>query len=187
MTALPNRNQFSYETDLVVVGSGGCGFSAALAAAQEGAEVLLLEKQERPLSNTARSGGMIPAAGTRLQKASGIDESAESFAEDIFKKNGNSSDPEMTLHMAKISKDLIEWLIEDIGVNLVFSDDFKYPGHSEYRMHVPPNRTGAALHNDLKKAAENLPSVELVKNSPAIGLLSSPQGAIEGVRHEAHP
>ncbi len=174
------RNQFSYETDIVVVGSGGCGFSAALAAAQEGAEVLLLEKQERPLSNTARSGGMIPAAGTRLQMAAGIQESAENFAEDIFKKNGNSSDPEMTLHMAKISKELIEWLIEDIGVNLVFSDDFKYPGHSQFRMHVPPNRTGASLLDDLRSAAEKHPKIEIFINSPALGLISN-EGAVAGV------
>ena len=61
-------DNWSFETDVIVIGGGGCGLSASLAAAQGGVEVLLLEKQKRPMSNTARSGGMIPAAGTRLQR-----------------------------------------------------------------------------------------------------------------------
>lgn len=181
MSSQPVANEYSFETDVVVVGGGGCGLTAAIAAGQFDLEVLVLEKQAKPLSNTARSGGMIPAAGTRLQKEAGIEEGPEDFAADILRKNGNSSDPEMTLHMAKISKDLVDWLIDDIGINLVFSDDFKYPGHKQYRMHVPPNRTGAALHEDLKRAAEKLPGVELVQDSPAVSLISNAQGEVEGV------
>ena len=181
MSAQPKVNEFSFETDVIVIGGGGCGLTAAIAAGQFDLEVLVLEKQERPLSNTARSGGMIPAAGTRLQREAGIEEGPEDFVTDILRKNNNSSDPGMTLHMATISKDLVDWLIDDVGINLVFSDDFKYPGHSQYRMHVPPNRTGAALHEDLRKAAEKLPSVELVTDSPAVGLITDAQGAVEGV------
>ena len=181
MSSQPKVNEFSFETDVIVIGGGGCGLTAAIAAGQFDLEVLVLEKQERPLSNTARSGGMIPAAGTRLQREAGIEEGPEDFVADILRKNDNSSDPGMTLHMATISKDLVDWLIDDVGINLVFSDDFKYPGHSQYRMHVPPNRTGAALHEDLRKAAEKLPSVELVTDSPAVGLITDAQGAVEGV------
>lgn len=176
-----DTGQWSFETEVVVIGGGGCGLAAALAAGQGGAEVLLLEKQQRPLSNTARSGGMIPAAGTRLQKAAGIEESPEDFAADIFRKNGHTSDQEMTLHLARISKDLIEWLIDDVGVDLVFSDDFKYPGHSEFRMHVPPNRTGSALVADLRKAAEDHPNIEVFDDAPGIGLVVDDQNAVMGV------
>jgi fumarate reductase flavoprotein subunit len=73
-----NVDEWSFSMDIVVVGSGGCGLTAALAAAQQGVEVLVFEKQPRPWSNTARSGGMIPAAGTRLQHAAGIHETPES-------------------------------------------------------------------------------------------------------------
>lgn len=176
-----DTGQWSFETDVVVVGGGGCGLSASLAAGQGGAEVLLLEKQQKPSSNTARSGGMIPAAGTRLQKEAGIEETPEDFAEDIFRKNGNTSDREMTLHLTRISKDLVEWLIDDVGVDLVFSHDFKYPAHSEFRMHVPPNRTGAALVADLRKAAEDHPNIELFDDAPAVGLITDEQNAVVGV------
>ena len=181
MSSEHNSGKWSFDTDVVVVGSGGCGLSAAIAAGQGGAEVLLLEKQKQPLSNTARSGGMIPAAGTRLQAEAGILETPEEFSEDIFRKNGHTSDPEMTLHLAHISKDLIEWLIDEVGVDLVFSHDFKYPGHSEFRMHVPPNRTGAALVLDLRRAADDHPNIEIFTDAPGVGLILNKDGAVIGI------
>ena len=57
-----DNGAWEIETEVVVVGGGGCGMAATLASAQGGAETVLLEKQHRPLSNTARSGAMIPAA-----------------------------------------------------------------------------------------------------------------------------
>ncbi len=167
-----NPGNYSFDTAVVVIGGGGCGLAAALAAAQGGAEVLLLEKMPRPWSNTARSGGMIPAAGTRLQQAAGVVETAVHFAEDIWHKNGHTSDPDLTLHLAAVSKTLVEWLVDDVGVNLVFIDDFKYPGHTQFRMHAPPNRTGGALVADMRRAAENHPHIEIVTDAPAVGLIA---------------
>lgn len=176
-----DSGQWSFETDVVVVGGGGCGLSAAFAAAQGGVEVFVLEKQPRPWSNTARSGGMIPASSTRFQKAAGIEETPEDFAADIVRKNNHTSDPEMTLHLSRVSKDLVEWLVDEVGVDLVFIDDFKYPGHTEYRMHAPPNRTGAALVADLRRAAEAHPNVEFVVDAPVVGLVADDQDAVVGV------
>ena len=78
---VPDTGRFDLETDVVVVGGGGCGLTAAIAAAKGGAEVLVLEKQGRPACNTARSGGMVPAAGSRFQRAAGIVEPPEAMAE----------------------------------------------------------------------------------------------------------
>ncbi len=172
---------WSFETDVVVVGAGGCGLAAGIAAARGGAETIVLEKQSKPWSNTARSGGMIPAAGTRFQEAAGVVETAEAFAEDIFRKNGHTSDPEMTQHMARTATRMVEWLVDQVGVELVFIDDFKYPGHSEFRMHAPPSRTGAALVADLRRAVEAHPDVDLVNDAPAVGLVADERDAVVGV------
>jgi len=180
MSTERNGEEWSFDTDVVVVGSGGCGLAAAMAAAQGGAEVLVLEKQLRPWSNTARSGGMIPAAGTRFQEAAGIQEQAEDFAKDIRHKNGSSSDLEMTLHLAQVSKVMVEWLVDDVGVDLEFIDDFKYPGHSEFRMHAPPSRTGSALVADLRKAADAHESVEVITDAAGESLVSD-AGSVIGV------
>lgn len=173
--------RWSFETEVVVVGGGGCGLAAAMAAGQDGAEVFVLEKQPRPWPNTARSGGMVPAAGTRFQKAAGIVETPQDFAADILHKNGYTSDSDMTFHLAHTAKELVEWLVDEVGVNLVFIDDFKYPGHTQFRMHAPPNRTGGALMADLRRAAEAHPQVEFVAAAPVVGLVADDDQAVVGV------
>ena len=62
---------------VVIVGAGACGLTAALAARDAGAEVLVLERDQSPCGSTALSSGFIPAAGTRYQRAAGIDDSPE--------------------------------------------------------------------------------------------------------------
>ena len=128
MTIDRDTKNWTFETDVAIVGSGGCGLTAAMAAAQGGVEAIVFEKQARPWSNTARSGGMIPAAGTRFQRAVGIMESPEDLAADILRKNHHTSDLQTTRHLAQTAADMVEWLVDDVGVDLVFIDDFKYPG-----------------------------------------------------------
>ena len=82
------------ETDAVVVGGGGCGLAAALTLAQEGFEVVLLEKARRPGGNTAISTAMIPAAGTAQQRAHGIRDTPAQMAADILAKAGPGADAE---------------------------------------------------------------------------------------------
>lgn len=176
-----NLGDWSFETDVVVVGSGGCGLAAGMAAAQGGVEAVVFEKQARPWSNTARSGGMIPAAGTRFQRAVGIEETPEDLAADILRKNHHTSDPEMTHYMARTATQMVEWLVDAVGVDLVFIDDFKYPGHSEYRMHAPPSRTGAALLVDLRRAVEEHPQAELITDASVTNLIAGPGDAVLGV------
>ena len=64
------------EYDVVVLGGGEAGLSAATAAAQRGANVALLEKTPELGGNTARSVALIIGAGTRLQEAAGIQDSS---------------------------------------------------------------------------------------------------------------
>jgi fumarate reductase flavoprotein subunit len=176
-----DTKKWTFETDIAVVGSGGCGLAAALAVAQSGVEAMIFEKQARPWSNTARSGGMIPAAGTRFQKAAGIKETPEDLAQDILHKNHHTSDPEMTRHIARTATDMVEWLVDDVGVDLVFIDDFKYPGHSQYRMHAPPSRTGAALVADLRQAVERQPKAELITDASVINLVADGNDVVLGL------
>jgi fumarate reductase flavoprotein subunit len=173
--------RFDLEAQVVVVGGGGCGLTAAIAAAQGDAEVLVLEKQARPWCNTARSGGMIPAAGTRFQRAAGIADTHAAMAEDILRKNGYASDPETTRHLCRVATALVEWLVDEVGVALTFVQDFKYPGHTQFRMHAPPSRTGAALWTDLRRAVTAHPRAELIEDASVTGLVADERGAARGV------
>jgi len=55
-----DNGHWDWQTDVMIVGGGGCGLTAALAAGQAGVKVTVAEKQAQPRSNTARSSGMIP-------------------------------------------------------------------------------------------------------------------------------
>jgi len=58
------------EVDVLVVGAGAAGMTAALVSALEGLEVLLCEKSDRVGGTTATSAGTIWVPGTR-QKSRG--------------------------------------------------------------------------------------------------------------------
>ena len=72
-------NTETLETDIVAIGSG-CGLAAAVAAAEKGAKVMLLEKRKKPGGNTAMARGLM-AVGSPLQKRLKID----ARKADIFK------------------------------------------------------------------------------------------------------
>jgi len=169
------------EVDVVVAGAGGAGLVAALTAAQAGLQVAVFEKTEHVLGNTAASAGMIPAAGTRFQREFGIEENAEDMAADILQKNQYESDPDLTLALCKASGPLIEWMHDDLGIELSLVTEFKYPGHSNYRMHAPPSRSGLELMKQLRQRVMNVEEIFLMTNSPVTQLLTDEHKAVNGV------
>ncbi len=116
----------SYETDIVVVGGGIAGLAAALEAAQNGADVILVEKMPILGGSTIRSGGKILAAGTEFQKAQGITDSGEDFTEFLMTVGENMVDEDYVSIIAEKSNENIEWLMEN-GVE--FADSVE-PLHS---------------------------------------------------------
>ena len=69
--------------DLIIVGAGTAGIPCAVAAAENGAKVLLLDKADDIGGSLHTSGGHMSAAGTRRQKEKGIVDSVESHRADI--------------------------------------------------------------------------------------------------------
>src|SRR3546814_4273498 len=104
---------FAMEVAVIVVGGGGTGLCAALAAADAGAEVLVIERDRSLLGSTAMSTGLIPAAGTPEQAAAGIEDSPEIFAADILKKTKGRTDPDIALGIARESAATIAWRSEE--------------------------------------------------------------------------
>src|SRR5919106_946410 len=157
---------------LVVVGAGACGMVAALAAAKRGVEVLLLEKAAEPAGNTVRSTGLIPAAGTRLQREAGIlDDTPELMAKDIFEKNNYESDPALTHLLCQESAGLIEWLADEAGCEVECHTDFLYPGQSRFRMHGPREGYGSELAEQLARAVREDRRIDLHEGTPVEGLV----------------
>lgn len=180
--------EWAVETDVLIAGGGGTGLVAALAASEnDELTVTVLEKAAEVGGNTSLSTGMIPAADTQMQAASGITDTPESMARDILEKNDYTADEDRVEHLCEESKHLIHWLVDEWDVDLHLVDDFKYPKHSEYRMHAPPGRNGDNLITQLKARVEATGNIELLTNSPVNQLVAADNavvGVVAGERHQ---
>ena len=176
-----DHKKFEYSIPIVVVGAGGCGLSAALSAKENNSEVLVIERDSTPLGTTAMSTGLIPGANTRLQRAAGIEDTPEIFANDIIKKTKGETDPEIATSLAIESSKTIEWLIDKYQIPLSLVDSFLYPGHTVMRMHGTPNRTGSELMGALCRAAERA-GIDVLTNALVTDLYSDSNNKILGVK-----
>lgn len=177
----PDQADLAGEIDVLVIGGGGCGLTAALSAHEHGAEVLVLERDSSALGTTSMSTGLIPGAGSRFQKEKGIEDSPDIFTEDILIKTKGETDEDMARHMAEQSAPTVEWLVDHCQVPLSLVDSFDYPGHSRRRMHGSPNRTGSELMGALHDAmARN--ALDVVLDAPVTDLFADESGQVHGVR-----
>lgn len=150
-----DRKTFSTHVPVLIVGAGACGTIAALAANERGVDVLILERDAKPTGSTSLSGGQIPAAGTKLQRAAGLlDDTPEILANDIINKAHGECDHEMAWLIARESGKTVDWLVDRHQMPLSCILDFQYPGHSRMHMHASPSRFGAELLAALLTATE---------------------------------
>lgn len=104
-----------YDADVVVIGAGLAGLSAAVEAVNLGANVVLVEKESVLGSSTSRSEGFIQAAGTQLQRDNGIEDTEEALYQDIMKVYAAEPTVEAELieYAAMNSTELIQFLIDN--------------------------------------------------------------------------
>lgn len=171
---------FETEAEVLIIGAGAAGLCAALAAAKAGAEPVVVERDAVPSGSTALSAGLIPAAGTRFQRANGIADSAATFASDIARKAHGEADADIAETVARESGPLVEWLADAYGLPFELITDFNYPGHSALRMHGLPSRTGAELIDRLRATVEAR-GIPLLTESVADTLFANSAGRVRGV------
>jgi fumarate reductase flavoprotein subunit len=171
---------FTASVPVVIVGAGAAGLCAALAAHEAGAEVVVFERDPLPRGSTALSAGLIPAAGTRFQRALGISDSAEQFAADIRQKARDEDNAAITELVARESGATVEWLADRYGFPFSLVHDFNYPGHSVRRMHGLPSRSGSELVDRLHRAAEQA-EITIACDATVSSLFSDSENAVRGV------
>lgn len=147
-----DRLEADVRVPVTIVGGGACGLVAAIALRDLGVECVVLERDARPTGSTALSSGFIPAAGTQVQRAQGMDDSVAGFCEDIMAKSRGTAAAHLVQAYAQACAPALDRLAEH-GLRFEVLANFLYPGHRVHRMHSLPERTGAALVAALHGAA----------------------------------
>ncbi len=136
--------------DVVVLGAGQAGLTAAVAAAQRGARVLLLEKLDYAGGSTSMSSGLTAYAGTDEQRALGIEDSVESLKADILATGRHKSDESLVDVYCREQLATYRWL-KELGVE--YGHVHAASGQSVPRSHATdPSR----MIDTLAKRAEGL-------------------------------
>ena len=132
-----------YDFDVVVVGSGAAGLSAALASAEDGATVLVAESEGIVGGSSRLSGGLMMGAGTRYQRALGIEDSPEALFHDYMTLNQWKVESAVVERLTQRAGQAVEWL-GDHGVE--FYDQMVYGGDETVpRVHCPIGRGQAVV------------------------------------------
>lgn len=126
--------------DVVVIGTGGAGLSAAIQAHDEGASVLIVEKMSSIGGNTIKSSAGMNAAETRFQRVKGIKDSKELFYDETMKGGKNRNNPELLRKFVENAPQAVEWL----ALRGIMLNDLTFTGGmSVERCHRP--RDGSAV------------------------------------------
>lgn len=163
--------------DVLVLGAGQAGLTAALAAAQEGAKVLVLEKLALAGGSTAMSSGLTAYAGTDEQEAEGIHDSVESMKADILATGQYQNDEALVEAYCREQLTTYRWLK---GLGVVYGHIHAASGQSVPRSHsTDPSR----MIDTLVHRAEDL-GVRIVYGIRAFQLLVT-DDVVHGVTAES--
>jgi len=166
------------EFDVLVVGAGACGLSAAIAAADAGVQPVIIEKMDRVGGNSALSTGSVPAAGSRFQRDAGIADSPDQMVHDLMVVAKETDDLEEVRRLAEVSGETVEWLVDVVEARLQLITAYMHIGHSVPRLHAPQSRRGKDLVDDLVRAVERR-GIPIAVGNAATELLIS-DGAVQG-------
>ena len=120
--------------DIIIVGAGGAGMTAALEAKEKGLNPVIFEKMPVAGGNTTKASSGMNASETKFQKEQGIEDNNDNFYEETLKGGHETNDKEMLRFFVDNSASAIEWL-DSIGIrlnNLTITG-----GMSEKRTHRP--------------------------------------------------
>lgn len=176
------KTSVTLDCDVVVVGAGGAGLTAAVRATQEGAKVLVLEKMPMVGGNSLKASGGMNCANTKFQEAAGItDSGVKEFIEDTMNGGHQLNDISLVTTLAENSAEAVEWL-ESIGAPL--PKVAATGGTTHKYLHSPEDGSpvGSYLVAKLSEEAEKQ-GIEIMLNTTATEILMD-NGAACGVKAE---
>lgn len=169
----------SIQADVVVVGAGGAGVSAAITAADAGAgKVVLLEKMPQIGGTTCTSQGLFGGFDTQIGKALGIEVTYDQMYDNLMNNASYRLDPQLTAITVAESGKTIDYLQERMGVP--FLKDNVMVGYGPLQMMHIVDGAGEGLRAAFTASLEAA-GVTVLTNTRAERLLLNEDGSVAGV------
>mmetsp|Transcript_39680 Transcript_39680/g.86627 ORF Transcript_39680/g.86627 Transcript_39680/m.86627 type:complete len:507 (+) Transcript_39680:11-1531(+) len=169
---------------VIVVGGGLAGYSAAHTVLENGGRVLLIDKMPFSGGNSVKATSGINGAGTSSQRAKGIQDSPEIFEQDSLR--GGATRPDLVKVLTHESGPAIEWLK---GFDLDLSLLARLGGHSQPRTHrggekFPGMTITYALIEKLEEVEESSDRAKILQKTSVTKLIAGPDGSVAGVEYK---
>jgi succinate dehydrogenase/fumarate reductase flavoprotein subunit len=177
----PDRIDLSrivYETDVLAIGGGGAGTSAALLAQEHGARVVIATKLRHGDANT-----MMAEGGIQVADQGGKDSPYYHYLDTIG--GGHFANiPGLVHTLVTHAPGVLQWL-ESLGAMFDKNPDGSYKvlhlgGTCRKRVHVAADITGAEIMRTIRDEARNRREIEVLEFVPAVELILSEQGHCVG-------
>ena len=170
--------QVDYETDVLVIGGGGAGASAALLAVENGARVILATKLRFGDANTMMAQGGIQAADKPT-------DSPPIHFLDAIGGGGFTNDPDLVEALVMDAPAALQWL-EGLGVMFDKEPDgtmvtIHGGGTSRKRMHSAGDYSGASIMRALRDEVLSWPEeIRILEFTPALELIMDEKDQVAG-------
>jgi flavocytochrome c len=175
--------------NVLVIGAGGAGLSAAIAAAAGGARVTVVDAADNVGGATARAGGVVYAAGTRVQQAAGVTDDIDELYAYYMTISHYQLEPRLVRTAVQGSAEVIEWLT-DLGVEWDPARLYIAGLETRPRGHMPSGDTaglgpagGAVIVAALLRAVAKT-GVTIRTGTRATELINDEAGGVTGARTE---
>lgn len=173
--------KFDEEYDVIVIGTGFAGLSAAVKAAERGLSVLVVEKMGRIGGNSTINGGAMAVPNNRLQKEAGIKDSNELFIEDCLKAGLGINHVELLEVIANRASEVVEFL-EKNGVEFQGGEPAWFGGHSVARTFTTTNNSGSGIIKPLTQVVEGNSNCKIYKRTKFDEFVLDDSGKVVGIK-----
>lgn len=173
-------NAKEFHCDVLVVGSGAAGMSAAVASAHQGLNVLVVEKRDRVGGTAARSGGWLWIPGTAQAKAWGHDDSAEAVKTYLRHEGGDSYNEARVEAFLEYGPQAVDFFLRHTAVD--FEMPLTFPDyHAEAPGAMQGGRSMVAKPFDARQLGKHLKYLEPAL--PELTVFGMMIGSGKDIRH----
>ncbi|NDL68477.1 flavocytochrome c [Anaerotalea alkaliphila] len=175
---MAKETQWNEQVDVLVVGSGFAGLTAAIEARESGKNVVVIEKMKSAGGNSIISDGGIAAPDTKLQKKWGIEDSAQMMYDDMLKAGLGLNHPRLVHAVVSNARSAFEWTIDTLHVPYLDRVDL-FGGHSVARCYTPEGVTGGTILKKMLQRIDEL-GIPILYSTSFRSIITDAEGRVVG-------